>query len=350
MTGMSISAAPGAVTAAEVSTVGSPTLWLVTIFGVLALLVLDFLVTRRPHEVSIREALGWSAFYIALPLAFAVFVWLRFGSGHGLDYLTGYLVEKSLSVDNLFVFMLLLAAFAVPTELAQRVLLFGITGALVLRAIFIALGAAALQTIDFAFLIFAAILIVTAVKLLRDAVTGHEKQIDVSSMRSVRLLRRFMPVVDRYHGTALTIRQDGRRALTPLALVVVAVLATDVVFAIDSVPAVFGITEDPYLVFVTNAFALLGLRALYFVLHAALSRLVHLSYGLAAILGLIGVKLALHWAHGIWPSVPEIPTLASLGAIVGILAVVTVTSLRVTRPPTDTPTGPPGPARSVAGD
>nr|MDT0657422.1 TerC/Alx family metal homeostasis membrane protein [Micromonospora sp. DSM 115978] len=330
---MSMSAAPGAATAAEVSTVGSPTLWLVTIVGVLALLALDFLVTRRPHEVSLREALGWSAFYIALPLAFAVFVWLRFDAGQGLDYLTGYLVEKSLSVDNLFVFMLLLAAFAVPTELAQRVLLFGITGALVLRAIFIALGAAALQTLDFAFLLFAAILIVTAGKLLRDALSGHEKQIDVGSMRSVRLLRRFMPVVEDYRGTALLVRENGRRALTPLALVVVAVLATDVVFAVDSVPAVFGITEDPYLVFVTNAFALLGLRALYFVLHAALSRLVHLSYGLAAILGLIGVKLALHWAHGIWPGVPEIPTLASLAAIVVILAVVTVTSLRATRSP-----------------
>lgn len=313
-------------------TVGTPVLWTVTILGVLALLVLDFLVTRRPHKVTMREALGWSAFYVALPLAFAVFVWLYYDAGHGLDYLTGYLVEKSLSVDNLFVFMLLLAAFAVPQELAQRVLLFGITGALVLRAIFIALGAAALQTLDWAFLLFSAILIVTAIKLLREALAGEEKQIDVGSMRSVRLLRRFMPVVNEYRGTALTVREGGRRALTPLALVVVAVLATDVVFAVDSVPAVFGITEDPYLVFVTNAFALLGLRALYFVLHAALARLVHLSFGLAAILGLIGVKLALHWAHGIWSWVPEIPTLASLAAIILILAVVTVTSLRATRP------------------
>lgn len=318
-----------AVTALE--SVGSPGLWAVTVAGVLLLLVLDFLVTRRPHEVSMREALGWSTFYIALPLAFSVFVWVRFGGRHSLDYLTGYLVEKSLSVDNLFVFMLLLAAFAVPPALAQRVLLFGIAGALVLRAVFIALGAAALQTLDFAFLVFAAILIVTAVKLLRDAFSGQEHQVDVASMRSVRLLRRFMPVVNEYRGTAFTVREGGRRALTPLALVVVAVFATDVVFAVDSVPAVFGITEDPYLVFATNAFALLGLRALYFVLHAALSRLVHLSFGLAAILGLIGIKLALHWAHGIWPQVPVIPTPISLAAVVGILVVVTVTSLRATR-------------------
>ncbi|MGK5441024.1 TerC/Alx family metal homeostasis membrane protein [Micromonospora sp. URMC 105] len=317
--------------AAELSSVGSPTLWTVTIVGVLALLVLDFLVTRRPHEVSMREALGWSAFYVALPLAFGVWIWSRFGSQQGVEYLTGYLVEKSLSVDNLFVFMLLLAAFAVPAALAQRVLLYGIAGALVLRAVFIALGAAALKTLDFAFLLFGLILVVTAIKLLRDALSGHEQEVDINKMRSVRLLRKVMPVVDDYHGTRMTVRQHGRRALTPFALVVVAVLATDIVFAVDSVPAVYGITEDPYLVFATNAFALLGLRALYFVLHAALSRLVHLSYGLAIILAFIGVKLGLHWAHGIWSGVPEIPTLASLGVIIGVLVVVTVTSLRATR-------------------
>ncbi|GIJ25030.1 tellurium resistance protein TerC [Micromonospora qiuiae] len=317
--------------AAKLQSVGTPSLWVITIAGVIALLVLDFLLTRRPHEVRLKEALGWSAFYIALPLAFAAWVWAEFGSERGFEYLTGYLVEKSLSVDNLFVFMLLLAAFAVPGVLAQRVLLFGITGALVLRGVFIALGAAALQTLDFAFLIFALILLFTAAKLLRDAFTGHEQSVDIGTMRSVRLLRRFMPVVNEYHGTKMTVRVDGRRALTPLALVVVAVLATDVVFAVDSVPAVYGITEDPYLVFATNAFALLGLRALYFVLHAALSRLVHLTYGLAIILAFIGVKLGLHWAHGIWEGVPQIPTVASLLVIVGVLTVVTITSLRATR-------------------
>lgn len=317
--------------AGALSSIGTPTLWAVTIAGVLGLLVLDFLVTRRPHEVSLREALGWSAFYIALPLAFGGWLWYRYGSAQGVEYLTGYLVEKSLSVDNLFVFMLLLAAFAVPAVLAQRVLLYGIAGALVLRAVFIAIGAAALQTLDFAFLIFAVVLIATAAKLLRDALSGHEQEVDINRMRSVRLLRRFMPVVDEYRGTRMTVREQGRRTLTPLALVVVAVFATDVVFAVDSVPAVYGITEDPYLVFATNAFALLGLRALYFVLYAALSRLVHLSYGLAVILAFIGVKLGLHWAHGIWPGVPQIPTLASLGVIIGVLVVVTLTSLRATR-------------------
>ena len=293
--------APAADTA--ISSVADPGLWAVTIAAVLALLVLDFLVTRKPHEVSMKEALGWSAFYIALPLTFGAWIWSRYGGTTGLEYLTGYLVEKSLSVDNLFVFMLLLSAFAVPAVLQQRVLLFGITGALVLRGVFIALGAAVLASFSWAFLLFGAILLLTAVKILRDQIRGASHDMDVSTMRSVRLIRRFMPVTDDYRGPRLSVREGGRRMLTPLAVVVAAVFATDVVFAVDSVPAVYGITGDPYLVFATNAFALLGLRALYFVLQGALSKLVHLGYGLAAILGFI----------------------------VGILGVGTATSLAATR-------------------
>ncbi|MBO1751081.1 TerC family protein [Actinotalea sp. BY-33] len=313
------------------TSIASPTMWGITILAVLGLLVMDFILTRRPHEVSMREALGWSAFYIALPLAFGAFLWSRYGSTTGVEFLTGYVVEKSLSVDNLFVFMLLLTAFAVPAALQQRVLLFGIAGALVLRGIFIALGAAVLASFSFAFLLFGAILLLTGVKILRDQVKGTGHEVDVSSMRSVRLIRRVMPVTDDYRGPRLSVRENGRRMLTPLAVVVAAIFATDIVFAVDSVPAVFGITSDPYLVFATNAFALLGLRALYFVLQGALSKLVHLGYGLAAILGFIGVKLVLHWAHGIWPSVPEIPTVLSLGVIVVALLVVTATSLYATR-------------------
>lgn len=308
--------------------VGTPALWAVSILAVVGLLVLDFLLTRRPHEVSMREALGWSAFYVALPLAFGGYVWSQFGADRGVEYLTGYLVEKSLSVDNLFVFMLLLGAFAVPRALQQRVLLYGIIGALVLRGVFIALGAAALSRFDAAFLVFGLVLVATAVKILRDARSGADHEVDVDRLRSVRLVRRFVPVTDAYDGPRLLGRVGRRRAVTPFALVVVAVLATDIVFAVDSVPAVYGITSDPYLVFATNAFALLGLRALYFVLEGALSKLVHLGYGLAAILAFIGAKLALHWAHLRWDAVPEIPTLASLAVIVGVLAVTTVTSLR----------------------
>nr|WP_233153420.1 TerC family protein [Kineosporia sp. R_H_3] len=318
-------------TAADPANVGTPMLWAVTIGAVVLLVALDFLLTRRPHEVSTKEAAGWSIFYIALPLAFAGWVWWHWGSARGTEFITGYLVEKSLSVDNLFVFMLLLGAFAVPAALQQRVLLFGIVGALVLRGVFIAAGAAALERFTITFLVFGGILLATAVKVYRDARSGHDKGVDVSQMKSVRFIRRFFPVTDDYQGTKMVVRQAGRRALTPLALVVVAVFATDVVFAVDSVPAVYGVTDDPYLVFATNAFALLGLRALYFLLNSLLSRLVHLGYGLAIILGFIGVKLVLHWAHKEWASVPEVPTLASLFVILGILATVTVTSLLATR-------------------
>ena len=278
-----------------------------------------------------KEALGWSAFYIAIPVAFGVWIWQAHGGDRGLEYYTGYLVEKSLSVDNLFVFLLLLTAFAVPRELQQRVLLIGIAGALVLRGIFIALGAQLISTFAWAFLLFGIVLLVTAVKVLRDAMSHEDKAVDLASLRSVRFIRRFMPVTDTYAGTRLTVTQAGRRSLTPLALVIVAILTTDIVFAIDSVPAVYGITGDPYLVFATNAFALLGLRALYFVVEGALGSLRHLGHGLAAILAFIGVKLVLHWAHGVWASVPEIPTLVSLGVIVGILALATTTSIIANR-------------------
>jgi tellurite resistance protein TerC len=314
-----------------IDTVGTPGLWAAVIGAVIVLLVVDFLITRKPHEVSMREAVGWSAFYVALPLLFGGYVWAAFGSERGVEYLTGYLVEKSLSVDNLFVFILLLSAFAVPRALQQRVLLYGIIGALVLRGIFIAVGAAALSAFDWMFLVFGLVLVVTAVKVLRDTLSGEGHEVAVEELRSVRVVRRFFPVTEAYDGPRLLSRVGGRRALTPLALVTVAVFATDIVFAVDSVPAVYGITGDPFLVFATNAFALLGLRALYFVLEGALSKLRHLGYGLAVILAFIGAKLALHWGHLRWDQVPEIPTLWSLFVIVGVLAVTTATSLAADR-------------------
>ena len=314
------------------TSIADATLWWVTIGAVVALLGIDFLLTRRPHEVGMREALAWSAFYIAIPVGFGVWLWNTHGSQTGLEYYTGYLVEKSLSVDNLFIFLLLLTAFAVPKELQQRALLIGVAGALVLRGIFIALGTQLIASFSWAFLLFGAILLATAVKVGRDALNHTDHAVDVGSLRSVRFVRRFWPVTETYDGPRLRTRlADGRKALTPMALVTIAILATDIVFAIDSVPAVFGITEDAYLVFATNAFALLGLRALYFVLAGALASLAHLSHGLALILAFIGAKLVLHWAHGVWAWVPEIPTWLSLAVIVGILATVTVTSLLAAR-------------------
>lgn len=315
----------------ETTSIASPLLWALTIAAIVALFLLDFVITHKPHAVSFREALAWSGFYLGLPLAFGVWIWLAFGSQTGMDFYAGYLVEKSLSVDNLFVFMLLLSSFAVPRELQQRVLLIGVAGALILRGVFIALGAAMLANFTWTFLLFGAILLATAVKVLRDTLSPSEQEIDPSKLRIVKLTRKLLPVTDNYHGPKLSIVQQGRRALTPLALATLAILTTDIVFAVDSVPAVYGITGDAYLVFATNAFALLGLRALYFVLEGALGALVHLGYGLAAILAFIGAKLMLHWAHGIWGQVPTVPTSASLIVIVAILALVVVTSLLANR-------------------
>lgn len=312
-------------------TVGTPLLWAAVLGAVAALLLLDFLLTRRPHEVSMREALGWSAFYVALPLLFGAYVWADFGSERGVEYLTGYLVEKSLSVDNLFVFILLLGAFAVPRALQQRVLLYGIIGALALRGLFIAVGAAALTAFDWMFLVFGLVLVITAVTVLRDTLSGADHEVEVDRMRSVRLVRRFFRVTEEYDGPRLLSAVGSKRALTPLALVTVAVVVTDIVFAVDSVPAVYGITGDPFLVFATNAFALLGLRALYFVLEGALATLRYLGYGLAVILAFIGTKLALHWAHLRWEEAPEVPTLWSLAIIVVVLAVTTLSSVAADR-------------------
>jgi TerC family integral membrane protein len=317
--------------AAPIQTIGSPLLWGVTVLVLLGLLAVDFAITRRPHDVPMREAVGWTTFYLALPVVFGFALIPLYGNQASIEFFTGWVVEKSLSVDNLFVFMLLLAAFAVPPALAQRVLLYGIVGALVLRAIFIAAGAAVISAGSWAFLLFGAILLVTAAKVLRDARSGHDQEIAIDQMRSVRVLRRLMPVTDEYHGSRLTVRQAGRRALTPMALVVAAVFMTDVVFAVDSVPAVYGVTSDPYIVFATNAFALLGLRALYFVLRNALSRLRHLNHGLAVILAFIGVKLVLHWAHTVWSWVPDVPTPLSLVVILLVLTTVTVTSVLANR-------------------
>src|SRR3954465_13118615 len=207
------------------SSIADGTLWAVTLAVFAVLIAVDLVLTRRPHAVGMREAAGWSAFYIALPLGFAAWVWLAHGQEPGVQFLTGYVIEKSLSADNLFVFLLLLGAFAVPEELRQRVLMSGILGALALRAVFIPLGAAALEAFSFTFLVFGLLLAVTAVKVFRDARQGHSGPVDVGRLRSVRLLRRFVPVSEAYDGPRMVTRLDGRLALTPLAVAVGALLA-----------------------------------------------------------------------------------------------------------------------------
>lgn len=301
--------------------------WLATVLGIAVLIGVDVWHARSPHPVGFREAVTWSAIYLTGALLFGLGVLLFAGKEPGAEFFTGFLVEKSLSVDNLFIFALILGRFAVPPEHQQRALLIGVIGALVLRGAFIAVGAAVISQFAVAFVVFGAFLLYTGIRLLRPS----QDEPDVLNSRAVRLLRRIMPVTTEYSGARLTVRRHGRRAATPLFLVAATILSVDLVFALDSIPAIFGITESAYLVFTANAFALLGLRALYFLLIGLLDRLVHLHYGLAVILVFIGVKLILHYVHTLVPAVPGIPTWLSLVVIVAVLAVVTATSLRATR-------------------
>ena len=306
-------------------------LWGVTLAGIAGLILLDFVtVSRKPHEVMFKEALLWSIFYIAIAIAFGVSMWVWQGADIGTQYFAAYLVEKSLSVDNLFVFIIILAQFAVPVELHQRVLLVGVVLALFLRAIFIAIGAAALSAFAFTFVIFGAILIWTGIQLARHRNEDPEPKDNAV----VRVVRKRFAVSDAYDGTRLLTRIDGRRAATPLLLVMIAIGSTDLLFALDSIPATFGVTQIPYLVFAANAFALLGLRALYFLLKGLLDKLVYLSTGLAVILVFIGIKLVLTYLHEINPSIPHISTNQSLLFIGLVLVVVAVASwLKVRKDP-----------------
>jgi tellurite resistance protein TerC len=303
----------------------------VTIAGVVGMFVFDFYAhVRTPHEPTFKESAFWSTFYIGLALVFGAGLWAVWGAGHGAEYFAGYVTEKSLSVDNLFVFAIIISTFAVPEKHQHKVLTFGIALALVMRAAFIALGATLLSLFSFMFLLFGLLLIWTAVQLFRH----RNEDPDIESNGLVRITRRVLPVASDYHEGKLVTRLDGRRVVTPLFIVLVAIGSTDLLFALDSIPAVFGVTEEAYIVFCANAFALLGLRALYFLVTGLLDRLVYLSTGLALILGLIGVKLILHWGHEIDDSVPEIETGTSLIFIASILVVVTIASVvKVRRDP-----------------
>jgi len=303
--------------------------WGATIGLIVLLLAVDLIVAAaRPHRVGFREAVLWSVFYVAVAVAFGVVFWMLAGPQFGIEYFSGYIVEKSLSVDNLFVFVIIMTTFAVPEEHQHKVLTFGIVLALIMRGIFIAVGATLLNAFSFMFLVFGLLLLYTAVQLFRH----RDEDPDIEDNAVVKGARRLFPVSDEYHGGKLFAKLDGRRVATPLFLVLVAIGGIDLLFALDSIPAVFGVTNEAYIVFTANAFALLGLRALFFLVKGLLDRLVYLSVGLSVILAFIGVKLILHWLHvDIAPGVPEIPTPLSLGVIVGILVIVTVASLIKTR-------------------
>jgi tellurite resistance protein TerC len=300
--------------------------WLVTVAGLAAMIVFDFyLVSRNPRKPSMRECTAWVAYYVGLAVLFGLGVLAFAGPRYGGEFFAGWVTEYSLSVDNLFVFVIIMSTFAVPREYQQKVLSIGIVLALFMRGAFIAVGAQAVSRFDWLFYVFGAFLVYTAWKLLRHQESEGE---EFSENAVLRVVKRFLPATETYAGAALTIRVDGRKLFTPMLIVMVAIGTTDLLFALDSIPAIFGLTKEPYLVFTANAFALMGLRQLFFLIGGLLDKLVYLSKGLAVVLAFIGVKLvldALHQDGVAWA--PQIPILLSLAIIVGTLAVTTVASL-----------------------
>jgi tellurite resistance protein TerC len=310
--------------------------WAVTLGVTMAVLLFDIIfIARRPHEPTFRECAVALSFYVGLAVAFGIWVWNFHGNQYGVEFFAGWLTEYSLSVDNLFIFLIIMASFNVPKKYQQEALLVGIILALIFRGIFIALGAVAIQQFSWIFYIFGAFLVYTAAKLMRN--TDHD---DDAENSVTRFARNHLTLTDKWAGLKLWIKEDGKRVMTPMFLVIVALGTTDLLFALDSIPAIYGLTQQPYLVFTANVFALMGLRQLYFLLGDLLKRLVYLSQGLAFILAFIGVKLVLHALHenelpfingGEHLPVPQIPTLLSLAVIIVTLVITTVASLYKTR-------------------
>jgi tellurite resistance protein TerC len=308
------------------TSIGSPLLWTGFLAFILLMLALDLGFHRRSHVIGFGEALGWSGFWIALALVFNVGVWRWFGPQAGLEFLTGYLIEKSLSVDNVFVFAVLFSSFGVPAQYQHRVLFWGVLGALVMRAVFIFAGVALIGAFHWVIYLFGAILIGTGIRLLR----RRDDEVHPERNPLFRLFQRLMPAVPDYHGRRFTLVQRGRRHATPLLLVLVAIEVTDLVFAVDSIPAIFAVTRDPFIIFTSNIFAILGLRALYFLLAGALRRLAYLHVGLAMVLVFVGVKMVIADLY-------KIPTPISLGVVTLLIAVGVVPSLLRTGPAPTSP-------------
>lgn len=302
--------------------------WVVTIAAVAILLSFDLLLMgRRRRVIGAREAAAWSAFYIAVAVIFGLVFGALAGWSLGTQYFAAYVVEKSLSIDNLFVFVVIVSTFSVPAEQQPKALTIGIVIALLLRLVLIVIGAKLLDAFSFMFLVFGIALLFTAVQLFRH----RDEDPTIEDNVVVSLAKRLLPVSERYHGGKLSSRQDGRLLLTPMFLVVVAIGSSDVLFALDSIPAAFGVTQHSFVVFAANAFALLGLRALFFLVSGLLDRLLYLSTGLSLVLAFIGVKLILHFGHTQSGSVPDISTAASLVVIGVILLAVTGASLMKAR-------------------
>jgi tellurite resistance protein TerC len=309
--------------------------WVATLGGLLLLLAIDLvIVDRKPHEVTIGEAARWVTFYVACAVAFGVGLWTLAGGVYAGEFFAGYITEYSLSVDNLFIFLVIMSAFAVPVIHQHKVLLVGILLALILRGIFIAIGAAVIAQFSWVFYLFGVFLVYTAYKLSRSGLGGEDDE--YKENRLTKLARRFLPVSTEYHGAKVFTKISGRRLATPMFIVMVAIGSADVMFAVDSIPAIFGLTKEPFLVFTANAFALMGLRQLYFLLGGLLRELYYLSVGLAVILGFIGLKMVLEALHsnslpfingGAGLPVPTINIGLSLTVIVGVLSLTALASV-----------------------
>ena len=315
--------------------------WAITVGVTIAVLLFDIVVVaRKPHEPTHRECSVYLSIYVGLAIAFGIWVTIFHNTpepngDYGLQFFAGWLTEYSLSVDNLFIFLIIMASFNVPRKYQQEALLIGIILALVFRGIFIALGAIAIEQFSWIFYVFGAFLVYTAWTLAKD--TDHD---DDAENAVVRFARTYLNTTDRWAGLKLYVKDGTKRLMTPMFLVILALGTTDLIFALDSIPAIYGLTEEPYLVFTANVFALMGLRQLYFLLGDLMKRLVYLSQGLAVVLAFIGVKLVLHALHendvpfingGEHVGVPEIPTLLSLGVIIVTLTITAAASLYKTR-------------------
>jgi TerC family integral membrane protein len=309
--------------------------WWTTVIVTVTVLLFDVVVIgRRPHEPSMKEVSIGLAVYVGLAVLFGIGVWMSSGHDVGVQFFAGWLTEYSLSIDNLFIFIIIMAKFGVPRKYQQEALMIGIVLALVMRAGFIAVGAAAISQFSWVFYLFGIFLVYTAVRLAKGGVNDDD---EYQRNRLIRWVEQRLPATDQWHGVQIVARENGKRLVTPMFVVVLALGTTDLLFALDSIPAIYGLTNEPYLVLTANIFALMGLRQLYFLIGGLLQRLVYLSYGLAVLLGFIGVKLILQAMHeNELPFVnggraiswaPEIATPVSLGVILGVLVVTTVASL-----------------------
>jgi len=302
----------------------SSTVWIITLGAIALIFTVDILIMgRRPHVVGIREATFSVLFYVALSVAFGAGIWVIAGHQYGVEYFAGYITELSLSVDNLFVFVVIMSAFDVPKVHQLKVLQLGIIGALLLRFAFILIGAAALERFSWLFFVFGAFLLWTAWKLA----TSHGSEGDATNNKILDWVEKVLPTTTEYHGGNFTVTVAGKRVFTPLAVVIVAIFLTDIMFALDSIPAIFGLTQETYIILTANAFALMGLRQMFFLLDGLLDKLIYLSLGLAVILGFVGVKLILHAAHETGIGVPEISTVTSLTVIIVTLLITVIASL-----------------------